>query len=124
MLRPILILLPLLACSSPGPTPLPTAGQADIFDAFRQALGQSSFHGPTQRLIFHAVLRGLFEDGVRDDVIGRLTRTDQATGMPYSFVYACPVCMPAYNALRVYAQRPEFYGDKQGATTFGPGLSD
>ncbi len=89
---------------------------------FRQILGQSSFHTSSQRLIFHAVLRGLYEDGVRDDVIARLTRTDAATGMPYSFVYACPVCMPAFNALRVYAARPAFYGDKMGATTFGPGL--
>ena len=63
---------------------------------FRQILGQSSFHTSSQRLIFHAVLRGLYEDGVRDDVIARLTRTDAATGMPYSFVYACPcACLPS-----------------------------
>ena len=38
------------------------------------------------------------------------------------FVYACPLCMPAINAFRVYRERRMFYGWKGVTDTFGDGL--
>jgi hypothetical protein len=52
-----------------------------------------------------------------------LVATDSKSGAPLWFIQSCPLCMPAMNAIRVYAARPAFVGDKQARTTFGPGLS-
>lgn len=76
-----------------------------------------------EQAIFFAVLEGLYRDGVDTETARRLTSTDDRTGAPRYFIQSCPLCMPAYNALLVYAARPNFSGDKQGRTTFGPGLS-
>ncbi len=77
---------------------------------------------PPSELIFLGVLTGLYEDGVRNDVVERMIRVDEVTGMPLSFVFACPACMPAFDALRAYQSRPGFYRSKLEADTFGPGL--
>ena len=83
--------------------------------------------GPTaadlEQLIFFAVLEGLYTDGVSNEVVDRLTELDEKANMPLHFIYSCPICMPALNALRVYQQRPRFFGDKAGRNTFGKGLS-
>jgi hypothetical protein len=74
--------------------------------------------------IFFGVLEGLYHDGVQNEVVDRVIELDPKTNWPAHFVYACPICMPAFDAFRVYRARPAFFGDKGGATAFGDGLSD
>jgi len=71
--------------------------------------------------IFFAVLQGLYRDGVPNDLVDRIIRIDEQTRYPANFVWACPVCMPAYEAFRLYRGRPAF-NDKGQRDTFGPGL--
>jgi len=43
--------------------------------------------------------------------------------MSANFVYSCPLCRPAFEALRLYASRNSFYGQKVTRyDTFGAGL--
>ena len=86
---------------------------------------QGSFYTDVyEQGIFFAVLEGLYVDGVGNDVVDRLTEVDEVTGYPAHFVYACPICMPALNAMKLYRGRPVFTGSKTGANAFGPGLPD
>ena len=71
--------------------------------------------------IFFAVLEGLYRDGVSDDLVDRIVAMDEQTNYPANFVWACPVCMPAYEAFTVYRGRSKFH-DKEHSDTFGPGL--
>ena len=87
------------------------------------------------RLIFTATLEGLYTDGVQNDVVDEILRADASkghvpAGFSMHFVYVCPICMPAYDAFRVYRQRAELSlsrgkkrkkGEK-ALDTFGPGL--
>jgi hypothetical protein len=75
-------------------------------------------------MIFFAVLEGLYRDGVDTEVAKRLASTEPKVQAPRFFIYSCPLCMPAFNAVRLYASRPEFAGDKAGRTTFGAGLPE
>ncbi len=72
--------------------------------------------------LFFAVLEGLYRDGVQNEVVDRLLVIDSQTGWPANFVYACPICMPIIDALRVYRARPVFFGDKEERDTWGAGL--
>jgi hypothetical protein len=72
--------------------------------------------------IFFAVLEGLYRDGVSDRVVDAIIATDPESGYPANFVYACPICMPAYDALFVYRKRPKFPFRKIEVDTLGPGL--
>lgn len=74
------------------------------------------------REIFGAVLAGLYRDGVANEVVDAVTAIDSKQNWPAHFVYACPICMPAFDAFRAYRARPGFFGDKMGRDTFGPGL--
>lgn len=77
------------------------------------------------QLIFLAVLEGLYRDGPSNDDIDLMIPPSKDGGLPRfndHFVYACPLCHPAYEALRLYRMRPRFYGLKGGADRFGPGL--
>jgi hypothetical protein len=71
--------------------------------------------------IFFAVLEGLYQDGVPNDLVDKIIAIDEQTKYPVNFVWACPVCMPAYEAFRLYRGRPQF-NDKAHRDTFGPGL--
>ncbi|MFN0009870.1 MAG: hypothetical protein ACKVXR_18410 [Planctomycetota bacterium] len=73
--------------------------------------------------IFFAVLEGLYHDGVSNEVVDRIIVKDEVSGYPANFVWACPACMPAYNAFVVYRARPTFVGEKVPRDTFGPGLA-
>jgi hypothetical protein len=73
--------------------------------------------------IFFAVLEGLYRDGVSNEVVDAVVRIDEQTNYPANFVWACPLCMPAYNAFLVYRGRREFTGMKLRRDTFGPGLA-
>jgi hypothetical protein len=81
--------------------------------------------GASAQLVFFAVLEGLYEDGVSTDDADRLLAVDPKTKQPQfeqHFVYGCPLCMPAFDAMVVYRSRPRFHGRKDNADTFGPGL--
>ena len=77
------------------------------------------------RLVFFAVLEGLYTEGVDPDaveaVIGAPDAPD-AERFARHFVYACPLCHPTYEAFKLYQKREPIYGLKNGADTFGPGL--
>jgi hypothetical protein len=75
------------------------------------------------RDLFFAALEGLYRDGVSNEIVDVLLALEPSSGWPSHFVYACPVCMPIFDALRTYRGRPVFFGDKQRRDTFGPGLS-
>lgn len=79
--------------------------------------------GYTEELFF-AVLEGLYRDGVSDAVVAKLSELDPKSGWPRDFVYACNICMPAFDALQLFRTRPKFFGDKQGENDFGEGLPE
>jgi hypothetical protein len=81
--------------------------------------------GSCTQLVFFAVLEGLYEDGVSTDDVDRILAVDPRTKQPRleeHFVYACPLCMPVFDAMVLYRSRPRFHGRKDSADTFGPGL--
>lgn len=71
--------------------------------------------------LFAAVLEGLYLDGVSNEVVDAITVKDPEHGYPANFVWACPVCMPAYRAFLTYRARPHFDWVK-ARRDFGPGL--
>jgi hypothetical protein len=76
---------------------------------------------PVCKLVFFAVLEGLYEDGVSqgavDSVVGKTK--DGKTEIKRTFVLQCPLCHPVYEAFRLYQQRPEF---RDRGDTFGKGI--
>jgi len=82
------------------------------------------------RLIFFAVLEGLYEDGVSGEALDLLIPNEDAMWVQdqpehTNFVYTCPICMPTYDALRLYKSRQAFYGQKGTKySTFGQGVSE
>ena len=72
--------------------------------------------------IFYAVLEGLYDEGVSTEDVDILLHQDPATRQYSYFVYGCPLCMPAIDALQLYRGRPKFYGRKEACDTFGTGL--
>jgi len=77
------------------------------------------------QIVFFAVLEGLYRDGVSNtdlDVIIPPGKDGKPTFEPENFVYACPLCHPAFEAFRLYYQRDMLFGFKGRIDTFGPGL--
>jgi hypothetical protein len=76
---------------------------------------------PVCKMVFFAVLEGLYEDGVSnegvDKIVGRTK--DGKVEIRHTFVFECPLCHPVYEAFRAYQQRPQFR-DKGDA--FGKGI--
>jgi len=72
--------------------------------------------------IFYAVLEGLYDEGVATEDVDILLHQDPATKQYSYFVYGCPLCMPAIDALQLYRGRPKFYSQKGEPDTFGTGL--
>lgn len=83
-----------------------------------------SYEDEHARFVFFAVLEGLYEDGVPNEVVDVIAETDPKSGWPRNFVYACPICTPALDALRVYRARPLFFGRKTQEDTYGHGLPE
>ena len=77
---------------------------------------------PECRLVFFAVLRGLYEDGVSDEVVDSIVPPDRKgkDKMKWSFVLECPLCQPAFEAFRLYQSRPTF-SDGSDKSNFGDG---
>jgi hypothetical protein len=79
------------------------------------------------QVIFFAVFEGLYRDGVTNadvDLIIPPGRNGRPTFDSEHFVYACPLCHPAYEAFKLYRQREQFYGFKGRVDTLGTGLDD
>src|SRR6266496_5228042 len=77
------------------------------------------------QLVFFAVLEGLYRDGASNDDVDLIIppgKNGKGRFEPEHFVYACPLCHPAFEAFRLYRQREDFYGFKAPVNTFGPGL--
>jgi len=79
------------------------------------------------QLVFFAVLEGLYRDGVSNDDVDLIIPPGK-NGTPMfdseHFVYACPLCHPAFEAFRLYRQRDNFFGFKARINTLGPGLDE
>lgn len=74
-----------------------------------------------QPFVFFAVLEGLYQLGLNDPVVDRILQSDPRSGYPASFIYACPICMPAYDAFNAYRRRPVFIAAKSPVRDFGAG---
>ena len=88
----------------------------------RDRPAKPSAFSPEHREIFYAVLEGLYEDGVSDEVVDRILKVTPGTTQPMHFVYGCPICDPALDAFRAYRARGEWHY-KNAGNTFGPGLN-
>jgi hypothetical protein len=78
---------------------------------------------PVCRMVFFAVLEGLYSDGVSTEAVDRVVGRKAKGGAPeikQTFVIQCPLCHPVYEAFCLYQQRSTFNGDKRD--TFGKGL--
>ncbi len=65
--------------------------------------------------VFFAVLEGLFEDRVPDDIVKRILEKGDRKNFIH-FVYACPLCMPSIEAYQAFLLREKyFYARKAGA---------
>jgi hypothetical protein len=51
--------------------------------------------------VFHAVLEGLYTDGVSNEVVDKILKPDLLA----NFVHQCPLCHPAYQAFLLYRDR-------------------
>jgi hypothetical protein len=79
------------------------------------------------QLVFFAVLEGLYRDGVANDDVDLIVPPNQRGEPQFErqhFVYACPLCHPAFEAFRLYRNRQDFFGLKAPVNTFGDGLSE
>jgi len=75
------------------------------------------------QLVFFAVLEGCYRDGVANSTVDALLMAAPGTETPEIFVYACPICFPALDALRLYRRRQPFFAMKGEPDTFGAGLA-
>ena len=73
--------------------------------------------------IFHAVLEGLYDDGVSNKTMDLILQKD-AGGAFRHFVRGCPTCTYVLEAMRHYRARPDFVSFKAGGNTWGPGLPE
>ena len=73
-------------------------------------------------MIFFAVLEGLYRDGASNEAVDAILRQDDKGGYIH-FVYGCPICTPALDALLVYRKRAKFTPKKgPHVDTLGGGL--
>jgi hypothetical protein len=81
---------------------------------------------PVCRMVFYAVLEGLYEDGVPDEVVDSIVPRQPKEGtnaLKTSFVIECPLCHPVYEAFALYQKRPAFNDDAK-RNTFGKGIDE
>jgi hypothetical protein len=80
---------------------------------------------PVCRMVFFAVLEGLYADGVPNEVVDSIVPRKPTRGdnpVKTSFVVQCPLCHPVYEAFTQYQRRQAFRGDESKRDTFGKGL--
>ena len=87
---------------------------------------ESWMQSRASQLVFFAVLEGLYRDGIRSEDVDLIIPPGE-NGKPQfdreHFVYACPLCHPAFEAFRLYRQREAFFGLKLSVNTFGRGVA-
>lgn len=125
MIRMGILTIALALAAGPQTGEAPKSG----YPASHQRLGLSWDRHGTMELIFFATLEGLYADGVGDDVVDAVIppAADAPGGRAFreSFVYSCPLCHPAFEAFRLYANREPFYGIKPGGQdTFSGSLPE
>jgi hypothetical protein len=79
------------------------------------------------QLVFFAVLEGLYRDGVTNSDVDLIIPPGDGDKPRFDsevFVYACPLCHPAFEAFRLYRQRERIFGLKAAVDTFGRGLDE
>ncbi len=90
------------------------------------------FNRDYSQFIFYSVLEGCYADGVSNAVIDAIipphATGNSNDGFNRNFVYNCPLCHPAYEAMKLYRSREPFIGQKvpdpsKERDTFGGGLS-
>jgi len=80
---------------------------------------------PVCRMVFFAVLEGLYTDGVPTE-IAELIAPRKEVGkdeVQHSFVIECPMCHPVFEAFRLYRDRKPF-ASGEGRNTFGTWKGD
>jgi hypothetical protein len=79
--------------------------------------------GTAHQFVFFAVLEGLYRDGVGQDDVEAMLRRASPNACYDHFIYACPICTAAVQALELYRNRPQqLYSLKLPCDTFGAGL--
>jgi hypothetical protein len=75
---------------------------------------------PVCRMVFFAVLEGLYEDGVPTEVVDLVVPRGETgdDAVKHCFVIRCPLCNPVYEAFRLYQVRKPFASDPERADTF------
>jgi hypothetical protein len=106
-----------------GMVPVNASDDAWLNDAARKG---AWFGDAASQMVFFAVWEGLYEDGVPNEVVDLIIPRDPKSGEPRMtehFVYACPLCHPAFEAFRLYRSRQPFFGQKMTKfDSFGTGL--
>ena len=106
------------------PTPADAGGAACAAAADQKGISNApKGYEDVKQMIFFAVLEGMYRDGVSTEIATLLTSIDPESNMTRYFVYGCPLCMPAYDAIQVYKGRAPL-SDKMKTDTFGDGLSE
>lgn len=90
-------------------------------DADKAAVKRSQFQ-IHHRTIFFAVLEGLYEDGLSNEDVDRILLPEKGTNQAMHFIYGCPICNPALDAIRTYRSRPDLHYKSVKNNTFGVGL--
>ncbi|MEM9481910.1 MAG: hypothetical protein AAGA58_19845 [Verrucomicrobiota bacterium] len=88
-------------------------------------------YGETHRFVFFAVLEGCFNDGLTQEEIDLIIplrpEKEGFRNITTNMVLTCPLCSPAFDAFRLYADRLMFISGitkKEGYNTFGQGLPE
>ncbi len=106
------------------------SGHSQVDDRDRENPLPRDEYAQEFQLVFFAVLEGLYRDGVSGEALDLILPNSEEMLIPdapemTNFVYNCPLCAATYNALKLYAARTEFYGQKTTRyNTFGPGVSE
>ena len=87
---------PQIAQAAPEIAPVNVISSAPVFD--REG----------QKLVYFAVLEGLYDLSIPDAVVTKVLSVDDQ-GRPISFILGCPICHPVYDAFQTYRSRPAFF---------------
>lgn len=107
---------PAAVADTPPPKPGPAAAEKPAPADWKD--------DPVCRMVFFAVLEGLYTDGVPDSVVDSIVLRQPKDGtnpVKSSFVIQCPLCHPVYEAFATYQKRPAFNDDAK-RSTFGKGI--
>jgi len=69
-------------------------------------------------MVFFTVTKGLYRDGISDEVVDLVIGRVEANRLERSFVFRCKLCHGCYEAFALYQRRPDFHG-ADGRNTIG-----